>query len=128
VLGLFTFLWFFVVPMPGLLVFNASGGYRVSMSLPTSSALPSRRSELSWQAVYRESVARALGALRLGGEGLVASIKGQYEAFQSMAVESGRLTPAQIPCSMLCSLIFKLFWTSAVMLMPGGIYGALKLL
>jgi hypothetical protein len=29
---LFTFIWFFVVPMPGLLVFTAPGGFRISVS------------------------------------------------------------------------------------------------
>jgi hypothetical protein len=32
-LGLFTFLWFFIVPIPGLLVFTAPGGYRFMMPL-----------------------------------------------------------------------------------------------
>jgi hypothetical protein len=32
VLGLFTFVWFFVVPMPGLLVFTAPWGYRLAMA------------------------------------------------------------------------------------------------
>src|SRR5208283_665916 len=33
VMGIFTFVWFFVVPMPGLLVFTAPGGYRISTLL-----------------------------------------------------------------------------------------------
>ena len=34
-LGLFTFLWFFIVPIPGLLVFTAPGGDRIMMPLST---------------------------------------------------------------------------------------------
>jgi len=41
VLGLFTFLWFFIVPIPGLLVFTPTSGYRLMIPLTSVLAFAS---------------------------------------------------------------------------------------
>ena len=93
VLGLFTFIWFFVVPMPGLLVFTAPGAYRFS-------ALPS--TVFAGAALVLGGVLAA-GLLSLAlewwekhgwfGRGLVAAIANHYRAFESLAAQPDRLTP-----------------------------------
>jgi hypothetical protein len=90
VLGLFTFIWFFVVPVPGLLVFNAPGG-RIPISLA---------GVLTFAAALVGAVLAA-GCLSLmlecwekhrpGGQGLAAAIKRQYHSFQNL-VTAGSLT------------------------------------
>ena len=94
VLGLFTFVWLFVVPMPGLLVFTAPGDYRIAL-------LPS--TILSFAAAVL-AVVFAAGILSLGlewwekhrltGRGLVAAIEAAYRSFRSLAAQPGRLAPA----------------------------------
>jgi len=98
VLGLFTFVWFFVVPMPELLVFTAPYGYRVSIS--PASALHF--------AVAVVGVAVIGGAVSLlldwwerngsTGKGLAELIQYRYQSFQSLTGQAGRLTPLQSSC------------------------------
>ncbi len=93
VLGLFTFVWFFVVPMPGLLVFTAPGGYRIS-TLPSS---------VFAGAALVLGVVLAAGLLSLAlewwekhgwwGAGLVPAIAAHYRSFESLAAQPGKLTP-----------------------------------
>jgi hypothetical protein len=93
VLGLFTFVWFFVVPMPGLLVFTAPGGYRISTLLS---------SVLAGAALLLAGVLTA-GLLSLAlewwekhgwlGAGLVAAIANHYRALESLAAQPGKLSP-----------------------------------
>jgi len=93
VLGLFTFVWFFVVPMPGLLVFTAPGAYRIS-TLPSS--------VFAGAALLLGGVLAA-GLLSLAlewwekqgwlGGGLLAAIANHYRALQSLAGQPGKLTP-----------------------------------
>jgi hypothetical protein len=96
VLGLFTFIWFFVVPMPGLLVFKAFGGYRIWMS-------PENLVEVAMIAFGVVVAAGGASLLLerwenhgLAGNGLLARIKQGYQAFQLMASQAGRLSPVQV--------------------------------
>ena len=93
VLGLFTFVWFFVVPMPGLLVFTFPGGYRiwnlvsnVFLSAATALGVVFAAGILSLLLEWWEKN-------RLTGQGLVASTEAQYRSFRSLADQPGRLTP-----------------------------------
>ena len=95
-LGLFTFVWFFVVPMPGLLVFTAPGGNRASMSLISVV-------NFGLAAIAAALVVAVVGWLierwqcfGFGQTGLAARVKRQYTAFQSLAVEPGRLSSLQV--------------------------------
>jgi hypothetical protein len=96
VLGLFTFMWFFVVPLPGLLVFKALGGYRIWMSPGSLRNL----ALIACGVVFGSGVASLLlerwENLGFTGSGLLASAKRHYESFQSLAAEAGRLNPVQI--------------------------------
>jgi hypothetical protein len=96
VLGLFTFMWFFIVPMPGLLVFKALGGYRIWMSPGSLRNL----ALIACGVVFGSGVASLLlerwENLGLTGSGLLASAKRLYESFQSLANQAGRLSPVQI--------------------------------
>jgi hypothetical protein len=93
VLGLFTFLWFFVVPLPGLLVFTAPGGYRVSMSLAgiLDLAVTAVGVVLASGVVSLLLEQRELFGLR--GDGLLTSVKRQYESF---LLKAARLSPVQM--------------------------------
>jgi hypothetical protein len=91
VLGLFTFIWFFVVPMPGLLVFTAPGDYRISIS-------PAGVLTFSACVVAGVFAAACLSLLletwekhRLRDNGLAAAIDKQYRAFQ-VSLAKGRLS------------------------------------
>jgi hypothetical protein len=95
VLGLCTFLWFFIVPIPGLLAFLAPGGYRFVMPLTT----------------VLLGTGAVVGAILLGyglslllerwvrqgltGGGLVARIEVEYRRFQAAIRQPGRLTALQ---------------------------------
>jgi len=91
-MGLFTFIWFFVVPMPGLLVLTFPGDHRVWRLL--SSVLLFGATALG--------VVFAAGLLSLALEwwekhgvarrGLLASVEEEYRAFQAMASQPGKLT------------------------------------
>lgn len=95
VLGLFTFVWFFIVPIPGLLVFTAPGGYR--FMLPLAGVLAFAGSVLGVVLVgYCASLLlERLVQHGLTGEGLMGRIETQYRCFQSLVREPGRLTPVQ---------------------------------
>jgi hypothetical protein len=90
VLGLFTFAWFAIVPVPGLLVFTAPGG-RFSISLLAVLTL----------AAGAVGLVLAGGALslclewweknRAGGDGLAGSIASQYRTFQRLQQTPGRI-------------------------------------
>jgi hypothetical protein len=93
-LSLFTLLWFFLVPIPGLLVFTA-GDYRTSISL----------AGLAFGVLGTVGVAvLGLGTARLiervswrgiGGLGLRRRIERNFQKFQSLLSEAGRLTTAE---------------------------------
>jgi hypothetical protein len=96
VLGLFTFMWFLVVPMPGLLVFKAFGGYRIWISPGTLFNL----AVIVFGVVLASGIASLLlerwelfGFFR---GGLVRSFTQQYQSFRSLAAQAGRLSPVQI--------------------------------
>jgi hypothetical protein len=94
VLGLFTFIWFFVVPMPGLLVFTV-GGYRILMSLTRVLVLATA---VVGGVLAAGSISLALEwweKYRAKGNGLVGCIETQYRAFQALASQQGKLTPVQ---------------------------------
>jgi hypothetical protein len=95
VLGLFTFVWFFIVPIPGLLVFSAPFGYRFMLPLA---------SVLKFAGVVLGTVLGGYGVslllewmvqCGLSGGGLVGRIEAQHRRFQSLAREPGKLTSAQ---------------------------------
>jgi hypothetical protein len=96
VLGLFTFMWFFIVPMPGLLVFKALGDYRIWMSPGSLLTF----AIIACGVVVGSGVASLLlerwENQGLVGPGLLASAKRHYESFQSLANQTGRLSPVQI--------------------------------
>jgi hypothetical protein len=96
VLGLFSFLWFFIVPIPGLFVLTAPGGYR--LMIPLASVLAFAGSLLCL-VVAGYGVSLLLEHLTqsgVGGEGLIRQIESKYRRFQSLAREPDRLTPVQI--------------------------------
>ncbi len=96
VLGLFTFLWFFIVPIPGLLVLTVPGGYRATIPLGNLISL----------------TAFALGLVLMGrltslfldwwhrygwrGRGLVSRIQAQYQRFRTLGAVAGQLSAVQI--------------------------------
>jgi len=100
--GLFTFIWFFVVPMPGLLVFTAPGGYRISISLAGVLAFAAGTIAAVLAAGSLSLLLERWEKYRLQDKGLVAAIDAQYRAFQSSAA-AGSLSPWQT------SLIHALF-------------------
>jgi len=91
VLALFTFLWFFIVPIPGLLVFAAPGGYRLSMPLATViyGLLGAVGIALVWLGVSQMLE-------WLGGWRLASRIRRQHLQFQRSLRQPGRLTPTEI--------------------------------
>ena len=94
VLALFTFLWFFIVPIPGLLVLSVFE-YRISLDLST----------------VLLTVVGAVGAALVGlaisyglewwtcrglsGRGLIARVAEQFHHFQSLLQTPGRLTATE---------------------------------
>ena len=95
VLGLFTFLWFFIVPIPGLLVLTAPGGYRVMIPLTSVLAFASSLLGLAVVGYCASLLLERLIQSGVGGEGLAAQIESRYRRFQSLAREPDRLTAAQ---------------------------------
>jgi hypothetical protein len=88
-------MWFFIVPMPGLLVFKALGGYRIWMSPGSLLTL----AIIAAGIVVGSGIASLLlerWENRLTDPGLLASAKRHYESFQSLANQTGRLSPVQI--------------------------------
>ncbi|MGA2864839.1 MAG: hypothetical protein ABSF95_10165 [Verrucomicrobiota bacterium] len=93
VLGLFTFVWFFVVPMPGLLVFTAPGGYRIWTLLSSVLLFAATALGVVFGAGILSLLLEWWEKNRLTGQGLVASIEAQYRSFQSLAAQPGKLAP-----------------------------------
>jgi hypothetical protein len=101
VLALFTFLWFCIVPVPGLLVFIAPDfvapdNYRVTLPLGTLLLLAG-----SILAVVLAGwcCSLLLGWIETRGltrRGLVPRIQAQYHRFQSLARAPGHMNPLQI--------------------------------
>jgi hypothetical protein len=94
-LALFTFLWFFIVPVPGLLVFFAPGDYRVTVSLGTLLALGGGILGLilaGWCASLLLEWVDRCGFTR---RGLVPLIEEQWWRFQALVRSPGRLTALQ---------------------------------
>jgi hypothetical protein len=92
---LFTFLWFFIMPIPGLLVLTAPGSYR--LMIPLTSVLVFASSLLGLVVVgYCVSLLlERLIEFGVGGEGLAGQIESKYRQFQSLVREPDRLTSAQ---------------------------------
>jgi hypothetical protein len=84
VLGLFTFIWFFVVPVPGLLVFTAPGGYRLSISLGGILIFAAALLGAVLAAGCLSLLLEWWEKYRLRDNGLVARIEAQYRAFESL--------------------------------------------
>jgi len=95
VLGLFTFLWFFVVPIPGLLVLTAPGGYRLMIPLTSVLVLAGSLLGLAVLGYCASLLLERVIQFGAGGKGLAGQIESRYRQFQSLAREPGRITPAQ---------------------------------
>jgi hypothetical protein len=95
-LGLFTFLWFFVVPIPGLLVLTAPGGYRLMIPLASVLAFAGIVLGLVVVGYCVSLLLEHLTQSGVRGEGLTGQIESKYRRFQSLAREPDRLTPVQI--------------------------------
>jgi hypothetical protein len=94
-LSLFTFLWFFIVPIPGLLVFTAFD-YRVSLSLSTvvSFAVGSIGMVLLAALIGRSIEWWTCRSIK--GLGLLSRVQKEYRAFQSLLSTAGALTESEI--------------------------------
>jgi hypothetical protein len=95
VLGLFTFLWFFIVPIPGLLIFTAPGGYRFMIPLASILGFASTALGVVLVAYGVSLLLEWFAQHGLTGKGLVGRIQAQYRRFQSLAREPGKLTSVQ---------------------------------
>jgi hypothetical protein len=95
VLGLFTFLWFFIVPIPGLLVLTAPGGYRLMIPLASVLAFASSLLGLVVVGYCVSLLLERLTQFGVAGGGLAGQIESRYRQFRSLAREPDRLTPAQ---------------------------------
>jgi hypothetical protein len=92
VLGLFTFLWFFIVPLPGLLVLTAPGGYRLTTVLTFAGILLG----LAVGGYGVSLLLEHLVQFGIAGNGLERQIDSSYRQFRSLAREPDRLNAAQI--------------------------------
>ena len=96
VLGSFTFIWFFIVPIPGLLVFTAPGGYQLSMPLSTMMA--------GLTALVAAALAGLGASLAVEGwitrqaspRGLPRRIAALHGRFETLIHEPGRLTEVEV--------------------------------
>jgi len=95
VLGLFTFIWFFIVPIPGLLVFSAPFGYRFMLPLVTVLEFAGGVLGVVLVAYFASVLLEWVVQFGLTGKGLVGRIEAQHRRFQSLAREPGRLTAEQ---------------------------------
>jgi len=95
VLGLFTFLWFFIVPIPGLLVLTAPGGYRLMIPLASVLVFASSLLALVLIAYCLSLWLERLTQFGAAGTGLTGQIESKYRRFQSLLREPDRLTAAQ---------------------------------
>jgi hypothetical protein len=94
-LALFTFLWFFIVPVPGLLVFFAPGDYRVTVSLGTLLALGGGLLGLVLAAWCASLLLERVERCGITRSGLVPLIEEQWRRFQALVRSPGRLTALQ---------------------------------
>jgi hypothetical protein len=88
VLGLFTFIWFFLVPMPGLLVFTAPGG-RVSFSLAGVLTLAADVAMAILCAGCLSLLLEAWEKSPLRGNGFAARVQAQYRRLPPLAGSGG---------------------------------------
>jgi hypothetical protein len=95
VLGLFTFLWFFIVPIPGLLVLTAPGGYRLMIPLTSVLALAGGLLALAVVGYCTSLLLERWVPFGVAGAGLTGRIESTYGQFQSLAREPDRMTAAQ---------------------------------
>jgi hypothetical protein len=95
VLGLFTFVWFFIVPIPGLLVLTAPGGYRTSVPLGSLIAFTGWLLGVVLAGWCISLLLEWLTTSALGRRGLPARIEAQYLRFRTLTCAPGRLTAAQ---------------------------------
>jgi hypothetical protein len=96
VLGLFTFLWFFIVPLPGLLVLTAPGGYRLMLPLTTVLTFAGILLGLAVGGYGVSLLLEHLVQFGIAGNGLERQIDSSYRQFRSLAREPDRLNAAQI--------------------------------
>jgi hypothetical protein len=96
VLALFTFLWFFIVPMPGLLVFIAPGDYRVTIPLNTLLAFSAGLLGAVLAAWCASLLLEWIDCHGLTGRGVMPRIAEQYRRFLNLLQTPDRLTPLQI--------------------------------
>jgi len=94
--GLFTFLWFFIVPIPGLLVLTAPGGYRLMIPLTSVLAFAGSLLGLVVAGYCVSLLSERLIQFGVAGEGLAGQIESTYRRFQSLVREPDRLTPVQM--------------------------------
>ena len=86
VLGLFTFLWFFIVPIPGLLVFTAPGGHRFMMPLAVLLGFAGAVLGVVLDGYGISVLLERLVQHGLTGKGLAATTETRYRRFRSPAV------------------------------------------
>ena len=96
VLGLFTFVWFFIVPIPGLLVFTAPGGNRIMMPLARVLELAGGLAGVALLGYGASLLLEHRARHGFAGRGLWGRIEAQHRRFQLLAREPGRLTAAQL--------------------------------
>jgi hypothetical protein len=106
VLALFTFLWFFVVPVPGLLVFTAgnlfaAGDYRISISLSsvviTVAGLVAFALLAAWTGRLVEWwLRRGAGVGATVAAGLNARLRDRYQRFLEAPGGAGRMHPERL--------------------------------
>ena len=95
VLGLFTFLWFFIVPIPGLLVFTAPGGYRFMVPLGSILVFVGTLLGIVLAGYAFSLLLERLAESRKSKRGLGGRIETQYHRFQAIRQEPGKLSPLQ---------------------------------
>jgi hypothetical protein len=96
VLALFTFLWFFIVPVPGLLVFFAPGDYRVTVPLGTLFAFGGGFLGLVLTGWCASLLIEWVERCGFTGRGLAPRIEEQWRRFQTLVRSPDRLTALQI--------------------------------
>ena len=94
VLALFVLLWFFVVPIPGLLVFQAAD-YRASMTLRTLILILSGTAAFALLAAWLGRLLERWVCRPWPGHGLLARIERSHGAFQSLTQTPGLLSASE---------------------------------
>lgn len=95
VLGLFTLVWFFVVPIPGLLTVTTPGDYRVSLSLSALLWLVGGAVGLALAGLSVSLVLERFTVRGLRGHGLSARGARAYRRFTLLSQPPGRLSAVQ---------------------------------